>query len=130
MAAVDHDWDPRLWTFDEEMRAFHAAGRKIAARDADEVRVSAGDSERRIEPVEFDGDSGERRQADIPDMRVHAVRPSGDGCTAVIRGNGLFPECSKCGARVRFELSPDQQQAEPIATDPDFGSGGGRTATG
>lgn len=32
----------------------------------------------------------------------------------------LFPECSKCGVRVRFELAPEQQQAEHISLDSDF----------
>jgi hypothetical protein len=41
---------------------------------------------------------------------------------AFLRGGQVFPECIKCGHRVRFELSPDQQQAELISTDVDFPS--------
>jgi hypothetical protein len=33
-----------------------------------------------------------------------------------------FPECLKCGMRVRFELAPEQQQAEHISLDADFRS--------
>jgi hypothetical protein len=32
----------------------------------------------------------------------------------------IFPKCSKCGSRVRFEFAPEQQQAEHISLDPDF----------
>lgn len=39
-----------------------------------------------------------------------------------------FPECSKCGLRVRFELAPEQQQAEHISLDSDFS--GEEAATG
>lgn len=31
-----------------------------------------------------------------------------------------FPTCLKCGQRVRFELAPEQQQAEHISLDVDF----------
>jgi hypothetical protein len=42
---------------------------------------------------------------------------------AFIENGRPFPECTKCGARVRFELSPDLQPSEPIASDPDFTDG-------
>jgi len=31
-----------------------------------------------------------------------------------------FPQCMKCGQRVRFELAPDHQRAEHISLDLDF----------
>ena len=40
----------------------------------------------------------------------------------------VFPQCMKCGHRVRFEMSPDSHQAEPITSDPDFRDDGERTA--
>jgi hypothetical protein len=39
---------------------------------------------------------------------------------AFIESGKPFPECIKCGARVRFELSPDLQKSQPIIDDPDF----------
>lgn len=49
--------------------------------------------------------------------------------TASLRAGEAFPQCMKCGQRVRFELSPDSQQAEAIGNDPDFGDDG-KAATG
>lgn len=37
-------------------------------------------------------------------------------------GGEVFPQCTKCGMRVRFELAPEQQQAEHISLDADFRS--------
>ena len=48
---------------------------------------------------------------------------------AFLRAGEVFPQCMKCGQRVRFELSPDSQQAGPISEDPDFRDDG-RAATG
>jgi hypothetical protein len=47
---------------------------------------------------------------------------------AALSAGGVFPECARCGSRVRFELCIDQQEAEPIGNDPDFSSD--RAATG
>jgi len=39
---------------------------------------------------------------------------------AMLRAAEPFPECRKCGARVRFEEEIGAREAPSVSTDPDF----------
>ncbi len=45
---------------------------------------------------------------------------------AALKSGEAFPECRKCGTRVRFEEELGARQAPEISSDPDLGHGTGR----